>query len=63
VVILLKGSWFFKYPETLPTTMVLTGKTPPAAIVAKTDGEYLAVIENPANTEDVFLLKRYLKAN
>jgi HlyD family secretion protein len=77
VIILLVGSWFFKYPDTLPTTMVLTGKTPPAAIVAKTngrlmklyvtdkqtitDGEYLAVIENPANTEDVFLLKQYLK--
>jgi HlyD family secretion protein len=56
--------------------MVLTGKTPPAAIVAKTNGrlmklyiadkqkinsgEHLAVIENPANTEDVFLLKQYL---
>jgi HlyD family secretion protein len=77
VVVLLVGSWFFKYPETLPTTMVLTGKTPPAAIVAKTNGrlmklyvidkqsvkngEYLAIIENPANTEDVFLLKQYLK--
>jgi HlyD family secretion protein len=77
VIILLVGSWFFKYPETLPTTMVLTGKTPPAAIFAKTDGrlmklyvtdkqkiksgEYLAVIENPANIEDVFLLKQYLK--
>ncbi|MDR1583215.1 MAG: HlyD family secretion protein [Prevotellaceae bacterium] len=76
VIILLVGSWFFKYPETLPTTMVLTGKTPPATIVAKTNGrlmklyvtdkqgiksgEYLAVIENPANTEDVFLLKQYL---
>ncbi|MDR1887598.1 MAG: HlyD family efflux transporter periplasmic adaptor subunit [Prevotellaceae bacterium] len=76
-VILLVGSWFFKYPETLPATMVLTGKTPPAAIVAKTggrlvklyvsdkqrinSGDYLAVIENPANTEDVFLLKKYLK--
>ncbi|MDR2027884.1 MAG: hypothetical protein LBQ01_10095 [Prevotellaceae bacterium] len=77
VIVLLAGSWFFKYPETLPTTMVLTGKTPPATIVAKTNGrlmklyitdkqkinngEYLAVIENPANTEDVFLLKQYLK--
>jgi HlyD family secretion protein len=75
--VLLTGSWFFKYPETLSATMVLTGKIPPAAIVAKTDGrlmklyvtdkqsvksgEYLAVIENPANIEDVFLLKQYLK--
>jgi hypothetical protein len=40
-VILLVCSWFFKYPETLPTTMVLTGKTPPAAIVAKTNGRLI----------------------
>ncbi|MDR1121918.1 MAG: hypothetical protein LBM08_13500, partial [Dysgonamonadaceae bacterium] len=41
VIVLLVGSWFFKYPETLPTTMVLTGKTPPAAIVAKTGGRLM----------------------
>jgi HlyD family secretion protein len=77
VFVLLVGSWFFKYPETLPMTMILTGKNPPVAIVAKTNGrlmklyvtdkqeinsgEYLAVIENPANTEDIFLLKQFLK--
>jgi hypothetical protein len=36
LVVLLAGSWFFKYPDTLPTVMTLTGNAPPAAIVAKT---------------------------
>lgn len=56
--------------------MTLTGTTPPAAIVAKVSGkltelnikdnqivnagDYLAVIENPANTKDILSLKKYL---
>lgn len=77
VVILLVGSWFFKYPEIISSTMVLSGTTPASPVVARTngrimkmyahdnqlikEGEYLAVLENPANTEDVYLLKQYLQ--
>ena len=73
VVILLVGSAFFKYPDVLSSQVVLTGSTPPAVIVSKTSGKlkelyvsdnqevktgtYLAVIENPAKTEDVMYLK------
>ncbi len=76
VFILLIGSWFFKYPDTITATMTLTGSTPPAAIVAKTNGpikefyikdgndvkenDYLAVIENPASTTDMLYLKHSL---
>lgn len=76
VIILLIGSAIFKYPDTVSATITLTGETPPAVIVAKTSGklrelyvmdnqivkehEYLAVIDNPAKTEDVLLLKDYL---
>lgn len=76
VLILLIGSAIFKYPDTVVTSMVLTGTTPQAAIVAKTSGklkelnvrdeqivkagDYLAIIENPAKTEDVLRLKDYL---
>ena len=73
VVILLVGSAFFKYPDVLSSQIVLTGSTPPAVIVAKATGklkelyvadnqevktgEYLAVIDNSAKTEDVLKLK------
>ena len=76
VVILLVGSAFFKYPDVLSSQVVLTGSTPPAVIVAKASGKlkelyvidnqevktgtYLAVIDNPAKTEDVLYLKKYL---
>jgi HlyD family secretion protein len=75
-VILITGSAVFKYPDTIPAQVTLTGSTPPAAVVARSSGklkelfvsdnqevksgEYLAVIENPAKTEDVLELKRFL---
>ena len=76
VVILLIGSAVVKYPDVIPAQVVLTGSTPPATIVAHASGkikelyvadnqevktgEYLAVIDNPARTEDVLELKEYL---
>lgn len=76
-VLLLAGSAIFKYPDTINAAMTLTGTTPPAAIVAKTSGkldtlyvidnqyvkseQYLAIVDNPARTEDVMLLKEYLR--
>lgn len=76
IVILLISSAIFKYPDIISSTITLTGSTPPAAIVAKSSGklkelyvvdnqtvaagQYLAVIENPADTKDVLQLKEYL---
>jgi HlyD family secretion protein len=76
IVILLIGSAIFKYPDIISSSMTLTGSQPPAGIVAKSsgklkdlyvsdnkvvkEGEYLAVIENPAETKDILLLKGYL---
>jgi len=76
VVILLIGSAIIKYPDVIPAQIVLTGSTPPAAIVAHASGklkklyvtdnqevktdDYLAVIDNPAKTEDVLNLKQFL---
>ena len=76
VVILLIGSSIFKYPDIISAQITLTGTKPPAAIVARSSGklkelfvrdnqevktgEYLAVIDNPAKTEDVLELKNYL---
>lgn len=76
IVIILAGSAIFKYPDTITTTMTLTRTTPPAALVAKTNGklqhlfvsdkqmvsanQYIAIIENPAKAEDIYRLKQYL---
>lgn len=77
LIIILIGSAIFKYPDTISTTITLTGTTPPARVVAKSSGkvqellvdnnqqvqsaDYLLVIENPATTRDVIYLKKYLK--
>jgi len=75
-LILLIGSAIFKYPDIIPAQITLTGTKPPASIVARSSGklkelfvtdnqgvktgDYLAVIDNPARTEDVLKLKRFL---
>lgn len=77
ICILLIGSAIFKYPDAITSTIVLTGSTPPATVVAKasgkltelavkdnqkvTAGTYLAVIENAAHTKDILTLKAYMK--
>ncbi|MCL2649917.1 MAG: HlyD family secretion protein [Candidatus Azobacteroides sp.] len=77
VVILLIGSAIIKYPDVIPAQIVLTGSTPPATIVAHASGkikqlyvsdnqevksgDYVAVIDNPAQTKDVLVLKNYLQ--
>ena len=69
VIILLIGSAFFKYPDTITASMTLTGSTPPYKIVARASGklrelyvannqlikagECIGVIDNPANTKDI----------
>ncbi|GHV40040.1 hemolysin [Bacteroidia bacterium] len=76
IAILLIGSAFFKYPDTISATMTLTGTSPATALVAKASGrlqelevidkqsvragDYLAVIENPAKTKDIQILKQYI---
>ena len=75
-LILLTGSAIFKYPDVIPAQITLTGTKPPASIVARSSGklnelfvtdnqevktgDYLAVIDNPAKTEDVLKLKQFL---
>jgi HlyD family secretion protein len=76
IVILLVGSALIRYPDIIPSKVVLTGAIPPAGVVAQSSGklnelyvgdnqeikagDYLAVINNPARTEDVRALKSYL---
>lgn len=77
VLILLIGSAVFKYPDIVSSSVSLTGTTPVAGVVARSSGKlqelyvqnnqqveakaFLAVIENPAKTEDVIQLKEILR--
>ncbi len=75
-VLVLFGSWVFKYPDKRKARIVVTSVNPPADIRARTNGkivrlfvdndEYidadqvLAMIENPATFDDVIQLKNSL---
>ncbi|MCD8078873.1 MAG: biotin/lipoyl-binding protein, partial [Bacteroides sp.] len=76
VLIMLIGSIIFRYPEIIPAEMTLTSLAPVTSVVSRNSGrlqelrvsegqwvnagEYLAIIENTASTEDIILLKTYL---
>ena len=69
-------SWFVKYPDIIATEIVITTQIPPEKLIARNSGRIeailiedkeiiskntpLAVIENAANYNDVFLLKELL---
>lgn len=70
-------SWIMEYPDVVPGQVVLTTETPPTHMFAKASGKVdllvedlqevkegtiLAVIENPANSEDVLALEKNLKS-
>lgn len=77
ILIILIGSACFRYPDTITTAMTLTGTTPATTLIARTSGkikelniidkqkvlkgDYLAVIENAANTHDILVLKQYIE--
>ena len=78
VTLLMIGSWFFKYPDIIASTIVVTTENPPANLVALTngkitelyvqdkqkvrEGEYIAIIENATNHRHLFELKEKLAA-
>jgi multidrug resistance efflux pump len=78
VLALLIGSWLFKYPDTITAEITVTSLDPPASIIARSSGKMdgifvenneavmpetpLAVIQNPAKTEDMLELKSMMKA-
>lgn len=73
---LMIGSYFFRYPDVIHSRLILTTLNPPAELVARSSGQLqylkvtnnenvsqgslLAIIKNPAFSEDVFLLKQQL---
>ncbi len=77
IFMLLGVSWIIKYPDVISSRITITTQTPPASVIARSSGKlakffvkdnemvmagaYLAAIENPANLEDVFALKKLLE--
>ena len=69
ILILLVGSWFYKYPDIIKVNITLTSTNPPTSIISRSTGNIdtlfvkdneevkaqtpLAVIQNSAKTEDV----------
>jgi HlyD family secretion protein len=76
IAVVFIGSIFFRYPDTVVAPVVITAENPPSVVVARAggkpaalfinDGQWvrrgdtLGVIENPANYNHVFKLKRQL---
>lgn len=76
ILLVLIGSWFFKYPDIISSSIIVTTKNPPASIVAYTSGkiqhlfardkqeiargEYIAIIENSVNHTHLSELKTQL---
>jgi len=76
MAILLVGSWFFKYPDIIRTSIVLTAENPPASIMARSNGklealfvkdkqnvvkgQWIGIIENTADYQDIAKLKEDL---
>lgn len=74
VIVLLAGSYLFKYPDIVEADITISTLNPPAYVLAKTAGRIgslyngdnnyvpqggvLGIIENPAHSEDIFLIKQ-----
>ena len=72
VILIIFGSWLFKYHDIKRANILITTENPPATLVAKSSGKieelfvkdnqyvesgtHLAIIENPANYKDVLKL-------
>jgi len=76
IIMLLGVSWLIKYPDVIKARVTIMSKTPPIKIVARSTGKLklyvhdhksvlpgniLAVIENPANIDDIFTLKKKME--
>ena len=72
VLVLLAGSYFYKYPDLINARVTIVSENPPVSVVARSDGKLdkifvadkqkveantiLGIIENPANYEDAYEL-------
>lgn len=77
LLLILAGMWWIRYPDVISASVVLTTASPPVPVVARNSGELqffvspnqsvatgdrLAILRNPANTDDVYTLMDQLPA-
>lgn len=78
VALVLIGAWFLRYPDIVSAPFLISSANPPLKLVAQANGKILeldardgesveagkvvAVIDNPANTADMLLLKGIVEA-
>lgn len=78
IIVLVVGSWFFKYPDIISAKIILTTENPPAPVIAKSSGkiqnlfildrdlvkkdQIIAVIENPAEYESIKFINELTKS-
>jgi len=76
LMVLLAGSFFYKYPDLINARVMIVSENPPISVVARSDGKLdkifvsdkqkvkantlLGIIENPANFKDVYELIGFL---
>ena len=76
ILVLLAGSFFYKYPDIIYARVTIVSANPPISVVARSEGKLdkifvsdkqsvdantvLGIIENPANYEDAFELMHFL---
>lgn len=76
LIVLLTGSWLFKYPDIISAPIIITSQNPPSALIARTSGkimaiyvkdgqtvkadQYLVVLENAADLKSILQLKTLL---
>ncbi len=76
IILILLGSWLFKYPDMVMAPVLVTTENPPSNSVARTNGkimqllvkdnenvqigQILALIENPGNLNDILKLRQEL---
>ena len=76
LLLIIFGSWWFKYPDLVNASILVTTENPPSNAVARTNGkimklfvkdnelvkqsQILALIENPGNINDILVLKSEL---
>jgi len=77
IILILFGSWLFRYPDIKRADIVITTENPPVTLIARSAGQIeelfvednrfvktgddLAIIENPANYHDVLQLDKDLQ--
>jgi multidrug resistance efflux pump len=76
ILVLLVASWLFRYPDIITAPVVITSFSPPVSVVARSSGkivsfmvknqqtvkpgDYLAILENPADTGEINKLRDFL---